>query len=86
VIAKASAVCALIATIAGGVWTLDARHVSVSEYRDFQWSVLKGQINDLRQRIFNSSGEEREYWERELRDLMDLFCRKYPRDRECGTD
>jgi hypothetical protein len=82
-IAKAAALCALIGSIAGGVWALDSRHVSAAEYRDFQWSVMKGQINDVRQRIFNSQGEERRYWERELKELMDVFCRKYPKDREC---
>lgn len=90
-IGTATAVVLLVSSIGGGyAWfdsrldAMDAKHVQAAEYKDFQWSVMKEQINATRERMFKSgSAEERAHWERELRDLLDMFCRKYPDDREC---
>lgn len=73
-----------IGLIGGGLAFQDTRHVMASEYQDFQWSVLKQQIRDLREDIENEGDPERvEEWELDLEELLDLFCRKYADDREC---
>lgn len=58
--------------------------VPLSEYSDFQWAYLKSELRDLRQAAEEASAEGDESLWRDYEELLDLFCRKYPDDRECS--
>jgi hypothetical protein len=92
VITLAGAVLAIIGSVGGGyAWIdhklneLDTKHVQVAEYQDFQWSVLKQQLRDLRQQIreWEMTGTVPHELQRDYEELLDLFCRRYKEDREC---
>ena len=91
---KTVALIAAIGTPIGGGYAfldaklseLDARKVEVSDYQDFQWSYMKGQIRQIRKEMREweeSTGAVPLELEMDLRDMLDLLCRKYPEDREC---
>lgn len=83
----ASGVVALIATIGGGVYAFESRmelkYVQISEYQDFQWAYLKDQLRRLRDELKKNPNDERT--QKDLEEMLDLFCRRYPTDRECVT-
>jgi len=57
--------------------------VPLSEYQDFQWAYLKSELRDLRRAAEDAEDAgDRSLW-RDYEELLDLFCRKYPEDREC---
>lgn len=85
-IVSAVALVGLISGSAGGVLALDNRYVMSSEYKDFQWAVLKGQLRDLQKAQKETSDPlELERIQYDIQDLLDLICRKYPEDRECRS-
>jgi hypothetical protein len=58
--------------------------VPLSEYSDFQWAYLKSELRDLRDAAEEASEEgDDSLWD-DYEELLDLFCRKYPDDRECN--
>lgn len=80
-IARITASLALVGAIATGIFTADTRYVHASEYQDFQWSIMKQQLRELRKELLadpDNPGLREDY-----ADLLDLFCRKYQEDREC---
>lgn len=85
-IAKVTAALTLIGSIAGGIYAADARYVLTSDYQDFQWSIMKEQLRELRKELRSwddTTGTVPHELERDYEELLDLFCRKYPQDREC---
>lgn len=51
-----------------------------SEYEDFQWAYLKAELRTLRDR-YEQTKDQRDL--RDYQELLDLFCRRYPDDRDC---
>lgn len=57
--------------------------VPLSEYQDFQWAYLKSELRELKQAAEEAEENgDTSLW-RDYEELLDLFCRKYPEDREC---
>lgn len=93
VIIKAAAVVGLITSIGGGyAWfdakldEMDKKHVHVTDYQDFQWSMFKKQLRDLRadmEKERKETGQVSPGLVIDYQELLDLFCRKYEDDREC---
>ena len=87
VVQTTSAVVALIASIGGGVYAFENRmelkYVQIAEYQDFQWAYLKDQLRRLRDELKKNPDDERT--QKDLEEMLDLFCRRYPTDRECVT-
>lgn len=77
------ALVALFGFSFGAVNVADTRYAPMSEFQDLHWSTLRQQIQELRQRISRATGQERTDLERDLEDLLALFCRRYPGDRYC---
>lgn len=88
VIAAGSAVAALIGTIAGGVWALDARmeakFVPVSQFEKFYINSLQAQIREL-ERIIREEDDPRllELYELDLEELLDEYCLEVDDPRRC---
>lgn len=58
--------------------------VPLSEYQDFQWAYLKSELRDLRDAAQDASEAGDDSLWNDYEELLDLFCRKYPEDRECN--
>lgn len=57
--------------------------VPMSEYQDFQWAYLKSELRELKQAAEEAEENgDTSLW-KDYEELLDLFCRKYPDDREC---
>lgn len=82
-LATVAALVALFGATFGAVQVADQRYAPLSEFEDLHWANLRAQIQELRDRIANSSGDARRELELDLEDLLALFCRRYPDDRYC---
>ena len=63
------------------VWFLDARYAPMAAFEDVQWSALKSEIRQLRDKL-EQNPDDKDTVE-ELQDVIDRLCRAFPDDREC---
>ena len=88
VLTAASTVAALIGTIAGGAWALEARmeskFVPVSQFEKFYVNNLQAQIREL-ERIIREEEDPRllEILEEDLERLLDEYCLEVDDPRRC---
>jgi len=68
----------------GAVEVADQRYAPMSEFQDLHWANLRAQIRELEDDIRNEASRDRHAeLKRDLEDLLDVFCRRYPEDRYC---
>jgi hypothetical protein len=88
VVVACSAVTALIGSIAGGVWALEARmeakFVPVSQFEKFYINNLQAQIREL-ERLIREEEDPRllEILEEDLEGLLDEYCLEVEDPRRC---
>ena len=68
----------------GAVQALDTRYAPMSEFEDLHWSALRREIREIREQLRTESRRDiYEELERDLEDLLAVFCKRYPDDRYC---
>ena len=87
VVQSAVAVVALVGGAYGFTHTLDTRYVPLSEWQDFQWSMLRKELREIEKDMaaaeFAGNAEYAEQLAEDYDELLELLCRKYPEDRDC---
>lgn len=84
-LALVAALFAVMGGAYGSVWFLDGRYAPLAALDNLQWSQLKEDLRQLRDRIETAENPRlKRDLELDLEDLLDRFCKEYPNDRECS--
>ena len=64
--------------------THEVEHVVITTGLDnFSYTVLKKEIREIRDSLYNAPPDRKQQLELDLQDAIDRLCRQFPDDREC---